>query len=336
MQAAFKKLQAEVKDSPQMKELLDRDAALQVEKETLSIQHQADLQKEKDETAWLEEELAEMKRQHILELQRVADASKTELESTRKELDEVHSWEVSEVQDRLQKELQAERDLRELEKKRNDALDEVKLSWAGIVEKLDRQVEATSPHTQDGVVAAVMESRKDEWSPRADYWNTEDHLTTLSSRVSLMEKLGQNLSGAAIRTFQSLCPGEPILLCVCFWYEEPDLNVLETLRSGAPTLTDPELKEQCQLRAYNIAQYATVSKFISAPPDVDDAESDDEESGMQGSQSSDSEEAADEDILAEEPPSETPKPAEPTPEDLASKRDIPESFTSGKPDGSVV
>jgi hypothetical protein len=112
--------------------------------------------------------------------------------------------------------------------------------------------------------------------------------------------------------------------------------VLETLRSGAPTLTDPELKEQRQLRAYNIAQYAQVSKFISAPPDVDDAESDDEESGMQGSQSSDSEEAADEDILAEEPPSETPKPAEPTPEDLASKRDIPESSTSGKPDGSVV
>jgi hypothetical protein len=118
-----------------------------VEKETLSIQHQADLQKEKDETAWLEEELAEMKRQHVLELQRVADASKTELESTRKELDEVHSREVSEVQDRLQKELPAERDLRELEKKRNDALDEVKLSWAGIVEKLDRQVEGNFMHS---------------------------------------------------------------------------------------------------------------------------------------------------------------------------------------------
>jgi hypothetical protein len=55
-----------------------------------------------------------------------------------------------------------------------------------------------------------MESRKDEWSPRADYWNTEDHQTTLSSRVSLMEKLGQNLSGTAIRTFQSLCPGDPV------------------------------------------------------------------------------------------------------------------------------
>jgi hypothetical protein len=110
------------------------------EKENFSSQHQADLQKEKDETARLREELAEMKHLHSLELQKIIDSSQTEIADAQKELDELHSKTISDMQDMLHKELQAEKNLRDLEKKQNDALEETKPSWAKIVEKLDEQV----------------------------------------------------------------------------------------------------------------------------------------------------------------------------------------------------
>jgi hypothetical protein len=161
-----------------------------------------------------------------------------------------------------------------------------------------------------------------------------------------MKKLGKDLPDVAIRTFQNLWPEEKVpdrveviaarlnesgarltrwrcssacsgadtaLKFVCSWYESLDLDALGTLRSGAPTLTDPMLQERRQQRAYIIAQYAPISKFIPAPPDVEDDESEEEESETEGSQSGDSEEVVDEDIEADEPPSKTSKPVDPTP-----------------------
>ena len=120
---------------------------------------------------------------------------------------------------------------------------------------------ATFPHSQDRAIEAVLESRKDELAPRAELWNTEDHLTALASRVSHMVKLGRVLPDAAIRTFQSLWLGEKVptrvevlaarlnesgvrlnewrhssarfgadtaLKFVCSWYERLDLDALAT------------------------------------------------------------------------------------------------------------
>jgi hypothetical protein len=152
---------------------------------------------------------------------------------------------------------------------------------------------------------AITESWKDELSPRAEHWNTEDHLTALASRVSYMDKLGKDLSDAAILTFMNLWHEEKVpdqvevlaarhkesgarltewwrssvrfeadtaLKPVCSWYKSLDLDALATHRRCAPTMTDPVLQERRQQRAYQIAHYAPVSKFIPAPPDVEDDE----------------------------------------------------------------
>jgi hypothetical protein len=161
-----------------------------------------------------------------------------------------------------------------------------------------------------------------------------------------MEKLGKDLWDAAIHTFQNLWPeekvpnrvevlaarleesgvrlnewrrssarsgGDTALKFVCSWYRSLDLDALATLRSGAPTLTDLVLQERRPQRAYNIAHYAPISKFIPAPLEVEDEESDDEESETEGSQSGNIEEIMEEDIEAEDPPSKTSKPVDPTP-----------------------
>jgi hypothetical protein len=50
------------------------------------------------------------------------------MEKLRDDLAELHSKELKELQDRLQKDLADERAMRELEKKCNDALEEMKLT----------------------------------------------------------------------------------------------------------------------------------------------------------------------------------------------------------------
>jgi hypothetical protein len=52
---------------------------------------------------------------------------------------------------------------------------------------------------------------------------------------------------------------------VCSWYEDLDLDALETLRFGAPTDTDPILTAKRRDRAYQVAHYAFVSTFIPCP-----------------------------------------------------------------------
>ncbi|KAM0842521.1 hypothetical protein ACQ4PT_058325 [Festuca glaucescens] len=225
LQIKYQKSQAEAKDSLQVKELLDRVTALQV--------------------------------------QQVVKSSQAKIAKAQKEF--------SEMEQRLHKELKVVEDLRDLEKKRNDALEATKLSWAKIVDRLDQQVEAAFPYSQGPAIDAVLEARKDEVAPRAELWNTEDHLTALASRVSHMVKLGRDLPDAAIHTLKSLWPGETVpnrieaisarlnesdmrldelrhssvrsradmaLKFMCSWYETLDLDALETLRDGAPTLVD--------------------------------------------------------------------------------------------------
>jgi hypothetical protein len=67
------------------------------------------------------------------------------MEKLRDDLAELHSKELKELQDRLQKDLADERALRELEKKRNDALKEMKLTQGKIITDLDAQVQSKFP-----------------------------------------------------------------------------------------------------------------------------------------------------------------------------------------------
>jgi hypothetical protein len=51
---------------------------------------------------------------------------------------------------------------------------------------------------------------------------------------------------------------------VCSWYEDLDLDALETMRFGAPTDTDPTLTAKRRDRAYKVAHYASVSTSYRA------------------------------------------------------------------------
>jgi hypothetical protein len=103
-----------------------------------------------------------------------------------------------------------------------------------------------------------------------------------------MKKLAQLLD-VAIQVFKCLWPGETVpdridalfarlnecgarlhewrcsaarsgadtaLRFVCSWYEELDLDALETLIFGVPTNTDPTLTAKHRERAYQVAHYA--------------------------------------------------------------------------------
>jgi hypothetical protein len=154
---------AEPQDSSQLEELVSRVSALQGlflvlcvctshvtfahihysglgEKETLSSQHLAELRKQREETARLKEELIQLKLQHNTDLKQVVEAGKFELDHTRKKLNELHAREIKEVQDQLHGELRAENDLCELEKRRNDALQEVQSTQAKIIADLDEKI----------------------------------------------------------------------------------------------------------------------------------------------------------------------------------------------------
>jgi hypothetical protein len=94
---------------------------------------------------------------------------------------------------------------------------------------------------------------------------------------------------------------------VCSWYEGLDLDALATLRSGAPTDTDPALTAKRQHRAYQVAHYAPTSTFIPAPADLEDEESGDEEE-------EEAEESAEKETINEEPASSSQAPESSSPD----------------------
>ncbi|KAM0916853.1 hypothetical protein ACQ4PT_009884 [Festuca glaucescens] len=329
LQVSYKQIQAKSQDSSQLEELVGRVAALQGEKDTLSSQHQAELQKQREETARLKEELIQLKLQHTTELKQAADAGKFELEHARKELEELHAREIKE---------------------------EVQDTQAKIIADLDKIIRTTFPESQARALEVVAKAWHGDPASGADVWTTGKYLTALSAHVSYMGKLGKLLPDAAIRAFANLWPGEKVpdrveviasrlmesgvrltewrrstarsradtaLKFVCSWYEGVDLDALASLRLGAPTETDPVLQAKRQQRAYQIAHYAPTSKFIPAPPGIEDEESDDEESDAED------EEAVDEEIIAKDP---TAKPIDPVLQDPASSGQAPESSSSGIPE----
>jgi hypothetical protein len=127
--------------------------------------------------------------------------------------------------------------------------------------------------SQEHAEAVVAKIQVDGSGSNTTPWTIEEHITALSARVSHMTKLAK-LPDAAIQAFKCLWPGETVpnridaigdrlkecgarlnewqrsaarsgadtaLRFVCSWYEGINLDALETLRSGAPTDTDPAL-----------------------------------------------------------------------------------------------
>jgi hypothetical protein len=107
-----------------------------------------------------------------------------------------------------------------------------------------------------------------------------------------------------------LLVADTTLRFACSWYEGLDLDTLATLRSGALTDTDPVLNAKSQHRAYQNAHYAPTSKFIPAPPEMEDEES--------GGEEEDAEETAEPETVVEEPASSSHAPG-------SSPYDVPEA-----------
>jgi hypothetical protein len=159
-------------------------------------------------------------------------------------------------------------------------------------------------------------------------WNAYDHLVVLHARLSHMKAVDRHLGGVpkvAIQIFKLVWPGERVpdnmtllaqrlkelserfsewkrssaragadaaLRVVCSWYEELDLDALHNLRGDAPTDTDPAKTAKCRDRAYRVAQFASTSRFIPPPADIEDELSNDEEEEEDGEDDADAEEAA--------------------------------------------
>ena len=167
----------------------------------------------------------------------------------------------------------------------------------------------------------------------------EDHIVAMAARVSHMKVLGVDLFNAAVKTFSALYPTETIpkdlpdlcewlnasdiqlnewrcsagragadqaLKFVLSWYEDLDLDALETLRIGSAILSDEEKIKKRQARAYDIAQYAAVHRFIPDPADLEVPEEEAQEGEATGDDDAESsEEKVDEELEADTPPAAT-------------------------------
>ena len=139
----------------------------------------------------------------------------------------------------------------------------------------------------------------------------EDHLTALEARISPLKTIGTDLLTAGIRVYNSLWPdceapasvtelskcllateerlrewrsssaragADQALTFVLSWYEEIDLNVLQSLRSDSKWTSDSALIQRRKDAAFSMASYAETLNFIAGPvySDGEDEEDDDE------------------------------------------------------------
>ncbi|KAM0923582.1 hypothetical protein ACQ4PT_005451 [Festuca glaucescens] len=276
------------------------------------------LSAQRNETAKLKDQLVEAGLQHAGALKEAIAAGEAKVEEAKKQL--------ADAQEQLHRELGEEKELRQLEQERADAL-------------LAVQVRA---------VATVAKARADDSVDANTPWTSKEHLAALYSRISHMRVVDRHLAqlpAAAIVAFKCLWPGEPVpdnnsliverlqvagrrlsewrhsaaragadtaLRFACSWYEDLDLDALHSLRGDAPTDTDPEKTAARRDRAYRIACYASTSTFIPPPADLEEEFSDDEEEEADGEEAEgeapeetaagDIEQVPEEPITDEQPP----------------------------------
>ena len=90
------------------------------------------------------------------------------------------------------------------------------------------------------------------------------------------------------------------MIFVLSWYENIDLNVLQSTRAGSKWTTDPEHIRRRQEVAHSFIQYAPIHQYVDGPvPSDDEAEEEEEEEAGFGEED---EEEVDEEIQADIPP----------------------------------
>jgi hypothetical protein len=164
-------------------------------------------------------------------------------------------------------------------------------------------VAAAFPETQAGALAAMgvaQDAGRAAGEESSDHFSMEDHLVAMHARITPMTMLGHELRQAAGDLFQMLWPTETppgdlavlvkqlqegpdrlldwkdsaaragaeiALSFVLAWYEEVDLDQLETRRADV----EGNLSEEA------IADFADKSVFIADPDDPEEVQAEDEE-----------------------------------------------------------
>ena len=159
----------------------------------------------------------------------------------------------------------------------------------------------TFPHSTEIARArvATIRGRKNLPLVQPEEFEIEDYLVSLTSRIKPLKIYGDDTYTACMRCFRALWPSEEApstmsalvervmraeeRLCewresaarvgadealsfVLSWYEDIELDVLQTMRAGSPYTTDPELIKKRQERAYSFVQYGEIHQFVEGPP----------------------------------------------------------------------
>ncbi|KAK1612253.1 hypothetical protein QYE76_035926 [Lolium multiflorum] len=247
----------------------DEVARLKGEIDHLNQQHEIEIS---GMTNSFKEELSKVKEEMEIEKASAVKATTAKLE---KEITRLTTIDTSQCR------------INELQKEQIDLLNGKMKDWATLAGTLNEEMEAAFPHSKKGVIKAVKESRKNIFVPLGPVMsNMEDYIVAMASRVSHMKILGKDVLNAALKAFDAMYPEETrpqglpelcewlnaadiqlvewlhsaaragsdqALEFVLSWYEELDLDALETLRKGSSALSDENKVQKSKARAYEIA-----------------------------------------------------------------------------------
>ncbi|KAK1614143.1 hypothetical protein QYE76_019660 [Lolium multiflorum] len=242
----------------------------------------------------------------LKELKDAKAATELKLDDTLKEF--AHNSEV------LRLELEEQSKARKAAEERIAALTTDQAAYDQLVVQADALALKLFPDSQAHASKKVAEYRAKQPTTNPDApWDSYEHLVALATRICHMRAVDRHLvelPERATEIFKVLWPEEAVpvnltlisdrlkdacrrirewkcsaaragadaaLRIACSWYEDLDLDAFHSIRSDAPTDTDPVLSAKRQDRAYRIAEFAQTHTFIPPPSGVKDEISDDEE-----------------------------------------------------------
>ncbi|KAK1613914.1 hypothetical protein QYE76_019431 [Lolium multiflorum] len=199
--------------------------------------------------------------------------------------------------------------VRKIEQEKVDSLNR----RLGEVDEQCQKLRTAFPETQAGALAAMgvaQDAGRAAGEESSDHFSIEDHLVAMHARITPMTMLGHELRQAAEDLFQMLWPTETppseladlvkrlrdgpdrlldwkdsaaragadiALSFVLSWYEEVDLDQLETRRADVEGNLSEEAKARRLARASAIADFADKSVFITDPDAPEEVQGEDEE-----------------------------------------------------------
>nr|XP_051208573.1 formin-like protein 14 [Lolium perenne] len=242
--------------------------------------------------------LRRLEASHITELDSIKRVEQEKVDSLNRRLSE-----VDEKCQKLSSDMTAQ----------SKVLSETSKRWVEEISALDRGMAATFPETQEEALAAVgrsREARRAAGEESSAHFSMEDHLASMHARITPMTMLGHELRLAAEDLYQLLWPYEALpgdlaalvkrlegapdrlldwkdsaaragadmaLSFVLSWYEEVDLDQLESRRAGVEDNLSAEAKTRRLARAYAIADFIDKGTFVSDPDAPQEGPGEDEE-----------------------------------------------------------